>query len=558
MAGSHPPRPKATPSARSTPGQRGARPNPTRTASARPAARTTHTRPARPSGFRVPIAVKYAVFTGFLLSIFLIVVGTSSYRIALTEIDRQINSKGIGLTVVAGLHLAGDPFWRNDDLTQQEQIARQRALDLLLAEMVEDSGSEGVLDIVVLEARGDSFVAAASGGAKLALRGEKDITSESAREAGVTVLSGTLSGERARSYKRAIERGGDTVGFVRVFLSAQQIEQLKSDFYQNVVFLLTLSILLGLPCVALVGGVLTRPIRTLQHDMALVAEGNLDHQSQIHSHDELETLALAFNQMTARLAEAQEQEASRKALERELSIATSIQYALLPDRVPPLDGYEMFPHYASAKEVGGDYYDFIPLGESRWAIVVADVSGKGIPGSLVMTMTRSLIRMAAREGRDPADILTRVNASLSKDMTRGMFVTLIWADLDISTGKVRIARAGHNPAYYFEAATQELHALQPSGIALGMVHDLFAPNLAIAEVQLSPGDNLVLYTDGIIEAMSPNAEEYTAERFQEVLVHYREASAREQVTGVMADVERHAAGADPSDDSTLIVIRRLS
>lgn len=510
----------------------------------------------RSSGIRLPIAVKYAIMTGALLAVFLGVVGSTSYRIALREIDAQINAKGMDTTLILAQTI--DPFWIDDNLTQREAQALQTQLELQLASMVSEKGEEGFLDVMIIEADTASFVATGTKSLQVTLSAESEITTPQAREAEVQIVSGSLAGQPARSYQRKILRRGEPVGHVRVFLSARQIEELKSDFLQNVVFVLVIAILIGIPFVALVGGILTRPIRTLKRDMAQVAEGHLDHQSEIRTGDELESLAGAFNQMTVRLAEAQEREASRKALERELSIATNIQYALLPDRVPQIPGYEVFPHYASAREVGGDYYDFIPIGDSRLAFVVADVSGKGIPGSLVMTMTRSLIRMAVRDGCDPVDILTRVNASLSQDMTRGMFVTLIWADLDLATGRVRIARAGHNPAYFYSSREQKLHSIQPSGIALGMVADLFEPNLDLAEIQMEPGDNLVLYTDGIIEAMNDSAAEYTAERFEKVLVHCRNATARDQVTTVIQDVERHAAGADPSDDSTLIVLRRLS
>ena len=138
-----------------------------------------------------------------------------------------------------------------------------------------------------------------------------------------------------------------------------------------------------------------------------------------------------------------------------------------------------------------------------------------------------------------------------------MFVTLILADLDSSTGRLRIARAGHNPAFLYQESRSQLVALQPEGIALGMDKgDLFATTLKVQEYVMKPGDVLVLYTDGIVEAMDPDGNEYTSERFAQVLTELHGASCREIVSAVVEDVEKHAAGADPSDDITLIVLKR--
>ena len=206
--------------------------------------------------------------------------------------------------------------------------------------------------------------------------------------------------------------------------------------------------------------------------------------------------------------------------------------------------------------MGGDYYDVIDLAGDRAGIVVADVSGKGLAGSLVMTMTRSLVRMAARIQPDAASILGEVNASLSRDMTEGMFVTLAWAELDHDRGRVRIARAGHNPPLILRSSGR-VEQFQPEGIALGMdPGPVFRRTLEVSDVTLDRGDSLILYTDGIVEAMNPQGEEYGLVRFARVLQSLQDETSDQLVEGILDDLAGHVSGAEPSDDITLVVARR--
>jgi sigma-B regulation protein RsbU (phosphoserine phosphatase) len=313
----------------------------------------------------------------------------------------------------------------------------------------------------------------------------------------------------------------------------------------------------ALPIVLFVGFLLTRPVRELKRDMEVVASGNLEHQSSLRSHDELGSLAAAFNRMTHKLADAQQAEIRRQALERELSIATQIQAALLPERVPELPHTELASHCLSAKEVGGDYYDFIPLAGGRLGIVIADVSGKGIPAGLVMTMTRSLVRMAAHVHERVGDLLAAVNASLSRDMTRGMFVTMTYIAYDPASGRIQLGRAGHDPAFLHQSAKGKIGTLQPGGMALGMDSgELFRQSLQVGELTLASGDFLVLYTDGVTEAMDRGGQVFGAERLVAVLERACAEGAAGIVEAVVRDVAAHTAGAEQSDDITMIVLKR--
>ncbi len=519
----------------------------------RPPPRDTHAA----AGPSIPIAIKYSVVMGALLIAFMVALGYYCYQAAGERVDREVNDRGIQLALLAATSV--DPYWAESDLDPARRADARTRLEQKLRRFIDQAA--GIIDVIVLipVGTGTGLEASARGSDRLTMEQGAIIDDQAAREARVAIRSARADNEIAvRSYACEIWRGDTAVGSVEVFLSAESVRQTHVALQRTTVTMVLIAAVSGVAVAIGVGLFLTRPVRVLNRDMMVVAGGDLEHQSHIRTADELGQLAHTFNRMTRHLREAQEHESSRKALERELSIATTIQTSLLPERIPLIAGWELFPHYASAREVGGDYYDFLSLGPTRHGIVVADVSGKGIPGSLVMTMTRSLVRMAAREIDEPAEILKRVNTSLSRDMTRGMFVTLILVDFDSRTGRARVARAGHNPAYLYRSREQKLVAVAPEGIALGMDRgELFNQSLRVQEVQLAPGDALTLYTDGIIEAMDPDGKEYSAERFEKVLAQHNKKSARGIVDGVLEDLARHTRGSEPSDDITLLVLKRL-
>ncbi len=505
----------------------------------------------------IPIAVKYAVVTAVLLVVFLIFVARSDLRLSLSSVDREINQTGILAAMFAS---ETDPFWA-DNRPSSEKAEAQTKLAAQLRARIEDPAAAEVLDIIIFGPRGETFIERAGAGNKINLENLQPLQSEEGTRAGVEIQTGFLSTagskRRVRFFERPIQFEGRVVGFVQVFLSADRIDDLERKLSSSVIRNVLIALVIGIPVVLFVGRVLTGPIRELKRDMERVAQGDLDHQSAVRSHDELGSLAAAFNRMTHQLSDAQAQELRRLSLERDLAIATRIQSALLPETLPAIDGYQIAAYYASAKEVGGDYYDFIPLEGDRLGIVVADVSGKGIPGSLVMTMTRSLVRMAAHAHNRVSDLLSVVNESLSRDMTRGMFVTLIYFDFDPASGRLEVGRAGHNPAYLYQAAKGSIGQIQPSGIALGMdPGPLFSQALQIGKFHLEIGDFLVLYTDGVIEAMDVDGNEYTPERFVAVLEAVQEHDAETIVQTVIADLADHTRGAEPSDDVTLLIVKR--
>lgn len=248
------------------------------------------------------------------------------------------------------------------------------------------------------------------------------------------------------------------------------------------------------------------------------------------------------------------QDGARANLESELRVAREIQRGMVPKDFESLgSGLPIDVHalLESAKEVGGDLYDVFPLGDGRVCIVLGDVSGKGIPAALFMAITATLLRSTARHVRRPEQILSHVNQELSRDNPSSMFVTLFCAVLDTRTGLLSCASGGHTaPVLVRPGEPPQLLADRP-GTLIGI-----QPNLAFEprEVQLQPGDSLVLYTDGVTEAFDPDHQCFGEER---LLAALREVapSSRELVERVLAAVRTFARGAPQSDDIALLAIR---
>jgi sigma-B regulation protein RsbU (phosphoserine phosphatase) len=208
-----------------------------------------------------------------------------------------------------------------------------------------------------------------------------------------------------------------------------------------------------------------------------------------------------------------------------------------------------------ALEVGGDYYDFIRVDEEHLGVVIADVSGKGIPGALVMAMLRSILRAESRNNLSPAAVLRVVNECMRKDTQVNVFITMTYAIIDVRRHTLRFARAGHEPLIICGAGGDELNLYTPNGIALGLVNeDIF--NITVdTEINLAEGDLVVLYTDGVIEAINNTLEEYSQTRLLNVIKSCHEGKAQEVINAIMADIRQFTKELPQHDDITMIAFK---
>ena len=253
----------------------------------------------------------------------------------------------------------------------------------------------------------------------------------------------------------------------------------------------------------------------------------------------------------AQLVREQEAEVrARERMEQELRVAQLIQQQFLPKHVPTLDGWEVAAFYRAAQEVGGDFYDFINLPDGTIALVVGDVTGHGVPAALVMATTRSFIRAEAPRAGSPSEVLALANDFLDADIPENMFVTCLYAVLDPRTGKLRFANAGHDLPYVRTA--QGLVELRATGMPLGLMGGV---QYEESEFTLSPGDTMLLHSDGLAEAHGPDREMFGFPRVKGIVAS--KANGQELIGELMRSLQRFTGpGWQQEDDITLVTVSR--
>jgi serine phosphatase RsbU (regulator of sigma subunit) len=245
-------------------------------------------------------------------------------------------------------------------------------------------------------------------------------------------------------------------------------------------------------------------------------------------------------------------QAQRLRLERELRLAREIQDSLLPETLPEIPGFSLAAEWRSALEMAGDFYDIFSLPDGRWGIIVADVSDKGAAAAMYMAMTRSLIRTSAANYSSPAGALKEVNQHLIAHTSSVMFVTVFYALLDANTQTLTYANAGQNPPL-LRRATGGIEKVMRTGAALGVIEDLHLSDLSLA---LAPGDSLVIYTDGVTDALNSQGEQYNMPRLIEAVASLRASDAKLQLDHLSKELDDFVGDTPPFDDVTFFILAR--
>ncbi len=355
--------------------------------------------------------------------------------------------------------------------------------------------------------------------------------------------------------RNAINR--EVIGTAIVLFRTDRLTYERREFTSIMVILVVCLIMILTLICWLSARRFVKPLRRLVNDMHAIADGDLSRRSSLSGNDEIGALAYAFNIMAERLRVAKMNAAEANRLDSDLAVAKGIQNSLLPPQTPHIRGLDIFTSYRPAKEIGGDYYDFLPVDNQHMGIVVADASGKSIPAALVMSTTRAILRFVAPGARSAAETLTRTNAILSVDIPRGMFVTAYYLIYDPLKSSMVCASAGHNPLLIGKAdGTVEL--VNPGGIALGFDQGpIFQKSIKDQTVTLASGDRVLMYTDGVVECTNIDNEEYSDRRLQEFLRRHRELSSDDFIGALLADLERHRGAADIHDDTTIVTFKVL-
>ena len=249
--------------------------------------------------------------------------------------------------------------------------------------------------------------------------------------------------------------------------------------------------------------------------------------------------------------EQQAQVRERERIEQELRTAQYIQHSLLPEEVPMLAGWQISPYYQPARKVGGDFYDFLPFEDGRLGIVIGDVTDKGVPAALVMATTHTMLRAVAQMQVSPGEVLARVNELLYAEIPPNMFVTCFYAILDPVSGQVSYANAGHDLPY--RRLNGNVSEIWAAGMPLGMMPDMQYDE---HEVTIAPGESLLFYTDGLVEAHNPRREMFSFPRLKTVLASH--ANGTSLIDGLLDELKRFTGeGWEQEDDVTMVLLQRV-
>lgn len=303
---------------------------------------------------------------------------------------------------------------------------------------------------------------------------------------------------------------------------------------------------------------LTAPLTALGQDVQTISSGDLDYRAEIRSNDEIGDLAVSFNNMAASLKQHIENltvvTAEKERIGAELDVATHIQKSMLPCIFPAFPERKEFDVYATmtpAKEVGGDFYDFFMVDNTHLAVVMADVSGKGVPAALFMVIGKTLIKDHTQPGKSLGEVFTDVNNMLCDSNSEGLFITAFEGVLDLVTGEFRYVNAGHEPPYLCKQGESfEAYKIK-AGFVLAGMEDL---RYREGSLQLMPGDRIFLYTDGVTEATDGANQLYGSERLHRVLNANLDAGPETLLPAVKADVDQFVGDAPQFDDITMLCL----
>ncbi len=380
----------------------------------------------------------------------------------------------------------------------------------------------------------------------------------------ILVTNNEEYGYLASAYVAILDSAGTPVALASVDISMDMInEQIRQFVYLTILISCGVLLVSVIVYYFYIRRILIRPLSTLhratqelvQHKMDRLEEFRLD----IRTGDEVEELAHAFQYMTVELADYIRNlaaiTAEKERIGAELEVATQIQASMLPCIFPAFPERKEFDIYASmtpAKEVGGDFYDFFLVDDNHLAMVIADVSGKGVPAALFMVIAKTLLKNCAQTGASPKQVLERVNNQLCENNDAEMFVTVWLGILDLSTGGLVAANAGHEyPALRRAEGSFELVKDKHGFVLAGMEGSRYQEY----DLKLEPGDTLFVYTDGVAEATDAHEELYGTDRMLKALNQMGDVGPEALLPGVKADIDAFVGQAPQFDDITMLGLR---
>ena len=371
----------------------------------------------------------------------------------------------------------------------------------------------------------------------------------------INVSLAMINDIRYLSLSRVIDNGWNLLVYAPIDEIFIETDRLNRQFTLSLL-LITIAIVCFVHFI--VSKIIYKPIKKLTSSFSQITLDNLDMRVDVFSNDELGLLARAFNKMTADLQESihayTKEHAEKERISSELSIAAEIQSSMLPCIFPAFPHRTEFDLYATmhpAKEVGGDFYDFFLVDKNNLAVVIADVSGKGVPAALFMVIAKTLIANKAFSCDSPKEVLQAVNNTLCENNDAAMFVTVFMGYYNIPSGRFVYVNAGHNPPLVKKAGNNYEFLKTEPCIIMGWNENAVYRE---EEIVLEPGDAIYMYTDGVTEAMNDDREFFTEQRLFEILNNYRGFPVKELLRTIKQEIDNFAEGTEQADEITMLAL----
>jgi serine phosphatase RsbU (regulator of sigma subunit)/anti-sigma regulatory factor (Ser/Thr protein kinase) len=362
-----------------------------------------------------------------------------------------------------------------------------------------------------------------------------------------------------------IMTGEKLLGEVHVTYSSATIYNKLREARQRILILTVVLVMFGILGIYLLSNYFVNPIHKITNRIRRFTSGDLETEMPLEGAEEFFEISKAFNQMMTRLSQDRRNIIEREKMAKEIEVASQIQKTLLPNDLPSIPYLEIDAFYRAASIVGGDLYDVFRVSESRYCLVVADVSGKGVPASLVMSMLRTVIQIYSGDAQSARETLIKVHHYLKDNIPPGMFVTVLLVIYDASTRSINFVSAGHNPMLFYRAEKKALLQVNPKGMPLGLPEtegSSFERILEEVTMQLEEDDLFFVFTDGITEAKDRDGVVYGMPRLRElvekILSEDRPTSVAEFSRLITADIDDFTGFVKAHDDITFIVSRCTS
>ncbi|NTV53097.1 MAG: SpoIIE family protein phosphatase [Candidatus Firestonebacteria bacterium] len=501
----------------------------------------TPKRETRKSSVKVEFALWVMLFLGATILV-LTSFTLSQEREALT---REVTRRGLALAQYVATH-GQDPFLTNDKLMLATLVGDvMKNEDMVYALMVDRNGR------VVASDKSDLI-----GSAYVRPPGDYPLDRPSGR---TFTWRHPLAGLVIDVGIPLILQGTTKIGEVHLGVSRSTIDRVVNQAWRQVMLVAFIFLSGGLLGSFVLVTFVLRPVSELTKGAQAIGAGYLNYQIPAMRNNELGQLAVTFNRMTRELKIATERALEQERIKKELQLAHQIQQTLLPKQTPEAAGFSFGTLYRAAKEVGGDYYDFFWLDKTKLGMVVADVCGKGVPAAMLMSMARSMLKSIARNYTTPSEVLKELNRLLSGDLKNGMFITVLYAVLDVPKKTLTYALAGHNPGLLVNPRSHKAKSLscEPPCLPVGLDRGaIFEKLIQDKKITLAPHDVVVLYTDGVTEAMNAEREEFGESGLQACLEGQGvEADAAALIQALDGQLTKFCGDIPQNDDIAAIILQ---